>query len=206
MARLLNHIASPSLLLCVAAAALWAWSYQRLGLVREFDLAGRRHALLVRGGVLRLTDSPQHVLDQERLVEQSQSAYRAYREARNRALRELRERPPAQWVSIDHYMKESIPPDVGGAMDAVNARAAALQQIRPRMWSLPLWAPTAVFAIAPVAWVPLALRRRRTNRRRAAGLCTACAYNLTGNTSAVCPECGTPVAARASKHSSRLAA
>lgn len=26
------------------------------------------------------------------------------------------------------------------------------------------------------------------------GVCTACGYNLTGNTSGVCPECGTPVA------------
>ena len=25
------------------------------------------------------------------------------------------------------------------------------------------------------------------------GLCRACGYNLTGNTSGVCPECGTPI-------------
>ncbi|HNQ24901.1 MAG TPA: hypothetical protein PKK06_17615 [Phycisphaerae bacterium] len=30
-------------------------------------------------------------------------------------------------------------------------------------------------------------------RRRAQGLCMNCAYNLTGNVSGVCPECGEPI-------------
>lgn len=30
-------------------------------------------------------------------------------------------------------------------------------------------------------------------RRRAKGVCAACGYNLTGNVSGICPECGTPV-------------
>jgi hypothetical protein len=29
--------------------------------------------------------------------------------------------------------------------------------------------------------------------KRAAGLCAKCDYNLTGNVSGICPECGTPV-------------
>jgi hypothetical protein len=36
--------------------------------------------------------------------------------------------------------------------------------------------------------------RRRRERRIAAGRCVACGYNLTGNISGVCPECGTAVA------------
>ena len=39
------------------------------------------------------------------------------------------------------------------------------------------------------------LRKRRLDARRRAGLCTACSYNLTGNTSGVCPECGSPAPA-----------
>jgi hypothetical protein len=31
---------------------------------------------------------------------------------------------------------------------------------------------------------------RRTRRRRDRGLCLACGYNLTGNVSGICPECG----------------
>ena len=36
------------------------------------------------------------------------------------------------------------------------------------------------------------IRRRRARLIRA-GLCRSCGYDLTGNTSGVCPECGTPV-------------
>ena len=32
--------------------------------------------------------------------------------------------------------------------------------------------------------------KRRSERRRRAGLCPSCGYNLTGNVSSVCPECG----------------
>jgi hypothetical protein len=31
------------------------------------------------------------------------------------------------------------------------------------------------------------------DKRIAKGQCTSCGYDLTGNTSGVCPECGTPV-------------
>lgn len=38
---------------------------------------------------------------------------------------------------------------------------------------------------------------RRFDRRAWPGHCTACGYNLAGNTSGTCPECGTPTAQRA---------
>jgi predicted amidophosphoribosyltransferase len=38
-----------------------------------------------------------------------------------------------------------------------------------------------------------ARRKRRLDRLIAANICTKCGYNLTANTSRVCPECGTPV-------------
>jgi hypothetical protein len=47
----------------------------------------------------------------------------------------------------------------------------------------------ALFAIYPViAFIRGPLRRRRRQRK---GLCVRCGYNLTGNVSGVCPECGT---------------
>ena len=55
---------------------------------------------------------------------------------------------------------------------------------------LPL-APFAVlFAVPPALWGWLRLRK---HRRQLESFCTACGYDLTGNTSGVCPECGTPV-------------
>ena len=34
---------------------------------------------------------------------------------------------------------------------------------------------------------------RRAPRRERRGLCRHCGYNLTGNVSGICPECGTPM-------------
>ncbi len=59
-------------------------------------------------------------------------------------------------------------------------------------------APTWMLVAALLSWPVLSvvhgpLRRYRRRRR---GLCVNCAYNLTGNESGVCPECGTEVESR----------
>ncbi|HSZ54569.1 MAG TPA: hypothetical protein VK797_02835 [Tepidisphaeraceae bacterium] len=71
--------------------------------------------------------------------------------------------------------------------------------------SVPL-PPSATYLGLPIVWplVALALlpilsilrrakRRQRLMERRRDIRCIACGYSLTGNTSGVCPECGTPV-------------
>lgn len=57
---------------------------------------------------------------------------------------------------------------------------------------LGVWA--LAFASIPV-WVALLVsrRRRRLRARMTQGLCVYCGYNLTGNVSGVCPECGSAV-------------
>ena len=47
-----------------------------------------------------------------------------------------------------------------------------------------------VTAPLPAVWL---VRARRTARRRRLALCLTCGYNLTGNTSGTCPECGAAV-------------
>ena len=60
-----------------------------------------------------------------------------------------------------------------------------------KLLAVPLWPAclllAALTAVRGIGWF---YRRRRTRRRRL-GLCPSCAYNLTGNVSDVCPECGT---------------
>ena len=48
-----------------------------------------------------------------------------------------------------------------------------------------------VFGVYPTFALLRGPVRRR--RRRRHGLCTNCGYNLTGNVSGVCPECGAPI-------------
>ena len=59
---------------------------------------------------------------------------------------------------------------------------------------LPLWMPFVLFAAYPtVALIRGPLRHWRWQRK---GSCLSCGYNLTGNTSGVCPECGTGLESR----------
>ena len=52
---------------------------------------------------------------------------------------------------------------------------------------LPLWIPFLLFAL------PTALLWYLDRRRYPAGRCQRCGYDLTGNVSGRCPECGTPI-------------
>jgi uncharacterized paraquat-inducible protein A len=60
--------------------------------------------------------------------------------------------------------------------------------------SMPLAWVVVVAAALPSYWllvtIPAAIRRRM---RFTQLCCTMCEYNPTGNTSDVCPECGTPI-------------
>jgi hypothetical protein len=62
---------------------------------------------------------------------------------------------------------------------------------RGRAVAAPLWAVALVCAVLPALW--LAEARRAKRRRRAAGLCPACGYDLRAS-SDCCPECGTKFA------------
>jgi hypothetical protein len=59
----------------------------------------------------------------------------------------------------------------------------------------PAW-PLLLIAAIPTLHMCVSLIRKR--RRRSLGLCGVCAYDLTGNQSGVCPECGTAVPVRPS--------
>ncbi|UCG17191.1 MAG: hypothetical protein JSV19_04005 [Phycisphaerales bacterium] len=55
---------------------------------------------------------------------------------------------------------------------------------------VPLWMPMLVFATCPaIALIRGPVRRWRRLRK---GWCVKCGYNLTGNVTGICPECGQP--------------
>ena len=62
---------------------------------------------------------------------------------------------------------------------------------------VPLWAPPLLLAIYPtiafIRFIHFIRGPLRCRRRRKRGMCLSCGYNLTGNTSGVCPECAAKV-------------
>jgi hypothetical protein len=56
------------------------------------------------------------------------------------------------------------------------------------IYTMPLWIPTSL-----VTALTVTLFVQARQRARKGGHCTKCAYDLRGNTSGICPECGTPV-------------
>ena len=55
-----------------------------------------------------------------------------------------------------------------------------------RSYVIPIWLPTILFFIMAVC----TLKLERIRRKFMHSNCHACRYNLTGNTSGICPECG----------------
>ncbi|UCC31619.1 MAG: hypothetical protein JSU86_04940 [Phycisphaerales bacterium] len=62
--------------------------------------------------------------------------------------------------------------------------------VRGMCFRLPGWLLALLLAAYPAASAIPTLRRRRRRRK---GLCVSCAYDLTGNVSGVCPECGAKI-------------
>ena len=59
---------------------------------------------------------------------------------------------------------------------------------------IPHWFLTLIFAILPPIWLFKWRKRRRLAR---VGKCPSCGYDLTGNESGVCPECGKSIGTEA---------
>ena len=75
-----------------------------------------------------------------------------------------------------------------GTYDNFTGRAVETWYVGRAVW-LPYWLLAAAAAAPPGVWLSNAGRRRRRERRRL-NRCVQCGYDLTGNVSGVCPECG----------------
>ncbi len=61
-----------------------------------------------------------------------------------------------------------------------------------RSMIFPAWIQVVVTGLLPAIW----LIRRYRSRPPRIGFCQKCGYNLTGNFSGICPECGTEIGAK----------
>jgi len=87
----------------------------------------------------------------------------------------------------EHSFFVADPEPVGKYATFVNVHA---QQGKSTTYVMPLPIFCVLFAVLPSLSVWIALRRARRIRR---GRCPRCCYDLTGNTSGTCSECGTHV-------------
>jgi hypothetical protein len=62
------------------------------------------------------------------------------------------------------------------------------------VWTVPFWFALGIPMLLPTIRTSIATRRWYASARR--GECMICRYDLTGNVSGVCPECGTKVDSR----------
>ena len=167
--RLLNFASAVSLLLCAATLVLWV----RSNWVEDFVVwqAGSRAAAIAssqqRFGLL--------LAQLKFSEEQPRFQYRSVR-------------PPSGFNNLGQ--PNSLLRKLGFSYEAVTDPADSLGIIQSRTLTIPYWFALGVFLVLPVRrwWV----WRVRSHRDDNGPLCHNCSYNLKGNASGICPECGAP--------------
>ena len=219
MLRRLSSLASAcSLLICIGAAVLWARSwgkfdvltYHRYRVYQAVSEDGRLRLQRLSGVVRRQLVTMRPVLGTRTFVTVS--------------LRDIGEQPlgydDSRFTQLNRYFgmdkpwtirnrRTTLPRSIWPRWDAVSFMTASeadftLIQHQRQEWvvghalQLPYWMLVALATVLPIryalgVWRCGTLRRRCTRR----GACQQCSYDLTGNTSGVCPECGVPTPEKA---------
>jgi hypothetical protein len=160
--------ATVSFLLCAATVLLWVRSYTTR-IAWTFHRHGTPYALAARQGHMGI-DNRDWVL--------------TFSTARKNRL----------YALIAQY--RTLPARTPEDFETRTIRKAEIASVNawtspPLVWHyIPIWPATACFAILPTTCL-WSIRKRRF--RLSMGHCLNCNHNLTGNTSGVCPECGTAI-------------
>ena len=178
---LITLTAALSLVLCAVTILVWLCSYFAFAPVGQFwttSWDGNSGGFLGHGWVA--ASGSLHLLRVDRLVQ------------------------PAPTSRGDHHLHSGIDPAPGiplgrttfgfGYTNRVstwrergsNRRVTDVTQ----ELAFPIWLLAAFTAILPTGGVITLLRRKRLMRHN---LCATCGYDLRGNLSGVCPECGRPI-------------
>jgi len=161
--RLLKLAAAFLLTFWVVAAALWGRSFFFTDGMSFVDTEGSGFVSLIRGRL---------VYSYQPLVAPNAPAFRV-----------------DGWVFNVSVQNETDNETSGSALCFSSGHYFTSMAHDREWWSLPLW--WAVGGAALLA-LPVFLRLRLPRERGPSGRCANCSYDLTGNTSGTCPECGTP--------------
>jgi hypothetical protein len=176
--KIFNACSATSLLLFGATAILWVHSYWRCAKLQHSTDDAVYSATANAGIVIATRDfySDSHLLESGNSPWELEDPIRLshYFPDRKDPIN-----PPNRFLGFGWAHFESRSPD------GYLASASLL--------AIPIWAITLFAAMLPALRVVGLIHRRRQIRE---GLCTTCGYNLTANTSGVCPECGMMVSER----------
>lgn len=175
----LNALTALSLLLCVATVALWVRSYWVAECWSWSDGADRPRR------VYRMGHRYDVALGRGHLYVTHDTSWWFPRQFRH--LRLSPDAALAPFVALRSFAGFQWGDHVGTPL-AANVPVAPFRLYR--VIGVPCWALSAAGLILPVV---RRARRRRLRRGLARALCRSCGYDLTGNVSGVCPECGTKV-------------
>jgi hypothetical protein len=179
-----RRLSTFALLLFLPTAVLWAWSYHRPLVWQPASVPGWRVAC-DRGSLL--VDDEPAIADARAVRSQLLYAHNRYSrwrfDAMLKAMQQAHPRDPKKYT--DRIREVAL-------RDQQTDRALRPLPATPRlnMPSLGFLAFTFALSASP----PL-VHKLRARFRRKEGLCPRCSYDLTGNTSGVCPECGRPISA-----------
>ena len=179
--RLFNILTAVTLLLCVALCVVWVRSYWSCVVVNRSKPGDSVTGRICRGRVVilrvvekTLTDAPGAIWIAPGVTP-------------------IMTEPKVQWRvrSGDprRFTKEldNLALNQDWSLASFSASSYTSPNITARAWAIPLWAPMLALVAVPSARF---LMHRIRGRLARAGQCPSCGYNLTGNVSGVCPECG----------------
>ena len=166
----LNALTVMSLVPCVAVTALWVRSYSVLDVV----------TYNANDVTLRAFSQPGHLVIGTMDMGYALPGW------------QHTSRPATNWRSVEALLDSSLPNrDVRlGGVRWFSGIVDDMHGGRATLLILPHATAAAVFAIVPLIALARAQRARRRAARIAHSRCPACSYDLTGNVSGVCPECG----------------
>jgi hypothetical protein len=171
--RLLNILTVLSLLLCVAVCVLSVRSYRVADVFERSRQFIDYSAVELHAGELLWTHRDQT----GSIVEDTGVEGWHYRQ----------ESPPFPPMSKLLWREDAPPGWFNFAGFLFRRQSDDTEDFATTVAAVPVWPLSLLFAALPAARL-----YRRLHRRHPLGLCPRCGYNLTGNVSGVCPECGSP--------------